>query len=169
MYLELIDAYSAIGEYEKAYAKQLLYAELKDSLFKEDKSKEIGKLEAKHEMERKIEDALWIRPVDVVAALNGRRYSSSGSVVFRMHDELCPWNDGVYSLVVDEKGNGRCEAAEGDAEIELTPFALGAAYLGGSHFHDLARSGHVTGKVEALKHLDAMFTWDPLPWCQEVF
>ena len=56
VYLELIDSLSAKEEYEKAYEYQLLYARLKDSLFDEDKSKEIGKLEAKFEMERKIEE-----------------------------------------------------------------------------------------------------------------
>jgi len=56
VYLELIDSLSAKEEYEKAYEYQLLYAQLKDSLFDEDKSKEIGKLEAKFEMERKIEE-----------------------------------------------------------------------------------------------------------------
>jgi len=34
----------------------LLYSQVKDSLFDEDKSKEIGKLEAKYEMERTIEE-----------------------------------------------------------------------------------------------------------------
>ncbi|PCH91783.1 MAG: hypothetical protein COB85_08755 [Bacteroidetes bacterium] len=56
IYLDLIDSYSAEGQYEKAYANQLLYSAVKDSLFDEDKSKEIGKLEAKYEMERTIEE-----------------------------------------------------------------------------------------------------------------
>ncbi|HHZ63926.1 MAG TPA: hypothetical protein EYN51_00235 [Flavobacteriales bacterium] len=56
VYLDLIESYSAEGHYEKAYANQLLYSQVKDSLFDEDKSKEIGKLEAKYEMERTIEE-----------------------------------------------------------------------------------------------------------------
>jgi predicted acetyltransferase len=126
-------------------------------------------LEQPREMERKIEDSLWVRPVDVVASLNGRRYSSDGSVVFRMRDELCPWNEGVFRLEVDEEGIGRCEQTSAGAEFELTPFALGAVYLGGQRLRDLARSALVTGSAEALRRADAMFTWDPRPWCQEIF
>ena len=73
VYLELIDSLSAKEEYEKAYEYQLLYAQLKDSLFDEDKSKEIGKLEAKFEMERKIEEEK--RAKDVAAKIKRDRES----------------------------------------------------------------------------------------------
>lgn len=126
-------------------------------------------LEQPRRMERKVVDALWIRPVDVAAALNGRRYSSAGSIVFRMRDELCPWNDGVYHLDVDEAGVGTCRPAHDDAQLELTAFALGSAYLGGHRFADLARAGLVQGTAEALKRADALFAWDSPPWCQEIF
>jgi len=120
-------------------------------------------------MRRRIEDALWIRPVDVIACLNARRYSSADSIVFRMHDELCPWNDGVYALESDLDGTAFCQRTESAPQIELTPFALGAAYLGGHRFRDLARAGVLTGTAQTLERADAMFNWDPLPWCQEVF
>ena len=120
-------------------------------------------------MQRRIEDALWIRPVDVMVCLSERKYSSSGSVVFRMRDALCPWNEGVYKLESDHDGAGRCTRSESAVELELTPFALGAAYLGGQRFHDLARAHLVSGSMEALERADRMFRWDALPWCQEVF
>ena len=120
-------------------------------------------------MERRIQDALWVRPVDVATALSGRRYSCAGSVVLRIHDQLCPWNDGVYSFEVDRNGTGRCHPVHTDSEIVMTPQTLGAVYLGGHRFRDLARSGVVTGTTDALQRADAMFAWDPLPWCQEVF
>ena len=122
-------------------------------------------------MQRRIEDALWVRPVDVIACLNARRYSSAGSVIFRMRDELCPWNGGVFHLETDSHGTARCQRtdSDADAQIELTPYALGAAYLGGHRLRDLARAGVVSGTAQTLERADAMFTWDPLPWCQEVF
>lgn len=126
-------------------------------------------LEQPRKMERKIEDALWVRPVDVVACLNGRQYSHAASVVFRMRDELCPWNEGVFRLEADADGVGNCEPSNADAELELTPFALGSAYLGGHRFCDLARAGVLSGSTEALQRADAMFNWSPRPWCQEVF
>lgn len=126
-------------------------------------------LEQPRKMERKIEDALWLRLVDVVACLTGRRYSASGSFVFRMHDDLCPWNEGVFRLEADDDGVGHCEPSTTSADIELTPFALGSAFLGGHRFRDLAHAGVLSGSPEALRQADALFTWDPRPWCQEVF
>ncbi len=126
-------------------------------------------LEQPRRMERTIEDALWVRPVDVAAALNGRRYSCAGTIVLRMRDQVCPWNDGVYRLQVDGQGKAECQRANADADIELGPYALGAVYLGAHRLRELARSGVVSGTPEALERADAMFTWDPPPWCQEIF
>ncbi|MFH1322030.1 MAG: tetratricopeptide repeat protein [Bacteroidota bacterium] len=44
--------YSAMGNYQKAYEYYKLYSQMKDSLFNEEKSKEIGKLEARYEFEK---------------------------------------------------------------------------------------------------------------------
>ena len=30
-------------------------------------------------------------------------------------------------------------------------------------------AGRVHGDADALRRADAMFSWDPLPWCPEVF
>ncbi len=126
-------------------------------------------LEQPRMMERKLMDGVWVRPVDVVAALEGRCYSSAGSLVFRMHDELCPWNEGVYQLKVGDDGTACCRATDADPVIEWRPEGLGAAYLGGHRFRELGRAGVVTGKPDALNRADAMFNWDPLPWCPELF
>ena len=86
-----------------------------------------------------------------------------------MQDDFCPWNEGVFRLEADDDGLGHCEPSSAKAELELTPFALGSAYLGGHQFRGLARAGILSGSSESLRQADAMFTWDPLPWCQEVF
>lgn len=126
-------------------------------------------LEQPRRMSRSTEDALWVRVIDVVSALEGRRFSQAGGVTFRMHDTLCPWNDGVYRLEADQQGTARCRTVDTEPEIDLSPYALGAVYLGGTRLQDLARSGVVTGTADALKRADALFTNHPLPWCQEVF
>jgi hypothetical protein len=53
--------------------------------------------------------------------------------------------------------------------LELNPYGLAAAYLGGTRFRNLARAGIITGTPEGLKVADELFCWDPLPWCPEVF
>jgi len=59
--VELMKAYKSLSNgyvqqynHKKAYAYYKLSSEIKDSLYNEDKAKEIGKLEAKYEMEKKI-------------------------------------------------------------------------------------------------------------------
>src|SRR5947207_8050128 len=43
-------------------------------------------------------DGLWVRVVDVTAALEGRRYAAAGSVVLEVRDEAYEWNDGRFAL-----------------------------------------------------------------------
>ena len=47
---------------------------------------------------------------------------------------------------------------------------LGAVYLGGNSFSSLARAGRVVeARPGALRRADAMFAWDPAPWCPAIF
>lgn len=43
-------------------------------------------------------DGLWVRPVDLPAALQARRYSAPGRLVLAVHDDFCPWNSGTWAL-----------------------------------------------------------------------
>lgn len=126
-------------------------------------------MEQPRRMERRIEDALWIRPIDVMGALNRRRYAAAGRVEFHMTDPLCPWNEGTYRLEVDACGIAECRRVDAAPVCELTPFTLGATYLGGRRFSALARAGLIEGKPDSLGLLDAMFAWEPQPWCSEIF
>jgi len=53
---QLAALHEKLGDHEKAYHFYKTYSALKDSLFNEDKSKEIGKLEAKYEFEKAEEE-----------------------------------------------------------------------------------------------------------------
>jgi len=59
-------------------------------------------------------DALWMRLVDVGAALSGRAFTGDGSVVFDVRDAVCPWNEGRWR--VSGEGATRVDA---DAELAL--------------------------------------------------
>jgi len=126
-------------------------------------------IEEPRRMERKIQDSLWIRVIDVPAALEGRRYSSPSSLVLRLRDEICPWNNDVFRLDVDGDGRARCRPAKADPQLELTPEALASVYFGGTRFHDLERAGVIRGTTDALRQAEALFAWDRLPWCPELF
>ncbi len=117
----------------------------------------------------KINDGMWLRLVDVPAALTGRRYPTEGRVVFDIHDTFCPWVEGRYSLEAGPRG-GECRATDAEPDLRLGAAELGAAYLGGVRFSTLARAGRVVEeRPGALATADALFRWDPQPWCPAVF
>jgi predicted acetyltransferase len=119
-------------------------------------------LEDPRRMRFRIWDSLWVRLVDVSAALAGRSRAGDGDVVLEVRDAFCPWNEGRFSA------NGTRTAA--DAELRLDVADLGSVYLGGFAFAELERAGRVEEVVEgAVARADALFRSDRAPWCPEIF
>jgi predicted acetyltransferase len=113
----------------------------------------------------RVSDSLWMRLVDVGAALSGRRYAGEGSVVFDVRDASCPWNEGRWKLE-----GGEASRTKEPAELALDVDALGSAYLGAVSFSQLAEAFRVEELSEgAIRRADALFAWRPLPWCPEIF
>ena len=110
-------------------------------------------------------DALWVRLVDVGAALSGRAYATEGSLVFEVHDAFCPWNEGRWKLE-----GGSASPTEDPADIALDVDALGSAYLGAVSFAGLQEALRIEERVPgAVARADALFGWHPDPWCPEIF
>jgi predicted acetyltransferase len=112
-----------------------------------------------------ISDGLWVRLVDVEAALSGRGYQGEGSLVLDVRDGFCPWNEGRWRL-----GAGVAVRTSDDADIALDVSDLGSVYLGGFTFRDLQRAGRLDELTEGAVYLaDAIFRTEGLPWCPEIF
>ena len=112
----------------------------------------------------RVQDGMWIRLVDVPAALTARGYAGDGRIVLEVRDAFCPWNEGRYELVV-QGGRAACGPTDDDADIACSVNDLGAAYLGGSTFGQLARAGLVTeAQPGGLVEADAIFARDVAPW-----
>ena len=110
-------------------------------------------------------DGLWVRLVDVDAALNARTYKPGEPVSFELADEFCPWNAGTW-----EAGPEGASRSNSEAELRLDASALGSAYLGGFSFAQLARAGRVEELADgALDRADGLFRTDRYPWCPEIF
>ncbi len=110
-------------------------------------------------------DALWVRLVDVGAALSGRAYTGEGPLVLEVRDPFCPWNEGRWRLE-----GGVCERTDAAPDLALDADALGSAYLGAVSFRQLREALRVEELREgALAEADALFAWRPLPWCPEIF
>ena len=110
-------------------------------------------------------DGLWVRLVDVGAALSGRAYADDGSVVFDVRDAVCPWNEGRWKLE-----GGTAARTDETADLVLDVDALGSAYLGAVPFAQLRDALRVEERTAgAVERADAIFGWRPLPWCPEIF
>jgi predicted acetyltransferase len=114
-------------------------------------------------------DGLWLRVVDLVAALEGRAWASSDRVVLELRDETCPWNAGRWEILT-EGGRARITATTHGADLALDVRDLGAAYLGGVGVAQLAAAGRI-GELTpgAADRMDAMLRTQLAPWCPAIF
>ncbi len=120
-------------------------------------------------------DGLWLRVLDVPAALGGRTYgiggSASGRLTFELADEYCPWNAGRWTIEVDE-GRARVSraAAGADADLAMDANDLGALLLGGFGATALAATGRLTElRPGGLATMDRLFLTALAPWCPQEF
>jgi predicted acetyltransferase len=110
-------------------------------------------------------DALWVRLVDLPAALSGRAYGEGAPLVVEVRDAVCEWNDGRWRLE-----DGECSRTDEEPDLALDVSALGSAYLGAVSFLQLREAMRVEElRQGAVARADALFAWRPLPWCLEIF
>ena len=131
----------------------------------------------------RVADNLWLRLLDVPAALGARRYAAPVDVVLEITDELVPANAGRWHVRVDGPAAGDENPGAGaaglPAEVSATAAAadltldvrdLAAAYLGGRSLAALARAGLVTEhRPGALRGASAAFGWPLAPLCSWAF
>ncbi|WP_305789098.1 GNAT family N-acetyltransferase [Symbioplanes lichenis] len=115
-------------------------------------------------------DALWIRVIDVAAALSARRYSAPLDMVLEVTDRLLDTNQGRWRLTVTEDGRATCTRTDAPADVACDVLDLGAAYLGAVSLAALAAAGRVRELTPgALRRTAAAFLWHRLPQPAEVF
>jgi predicted acetyltransferase len=118
-------------------------------------------------------DGVWLRLVDMAAALAARRYWAADRIVLEVTDAFCPWNAGRWALETEgEAGSAVARVIRTDAPADLLADVadLAAAYLGAFRPSDLARAARVTELTPgALRRADALFAADRTPWCATGF
>ena len=111
-----------------------------------------------------VSDGLWLRILDLPAALEARGYVGSGSVVFDVTDEQFEANADRWELRVSD-GRAAVSRSAAAADVELDITTLAAVYLGGFRFGDLAVGGQLREcRPGALERADALFTPSRSPW-----
>jgi predicted acetyltransferase len=116
-------------------------------------------------MQMTVGDGLWVRLVDVGAALSGRAYASDEPLVLEVRDAFCDWNVGRWRLA-----GGKADRTDDAADLALDVGDLGSVYLGGFTWRDLRAGLRVEERTtRAVERADRVFGSWPKPWCPEIF
>ena len=116
-----------------------------------------------------VRDGLWLRVLDVPAALAARRYAAPIDVVLEIDDARIPANTGRWR-VVGSPDAATCTKTDDPADLAVDMQALGSAYLGGASLVDLAAAGKVTEiRPGTLVPASLGFGWHVTPSTIEVF
>jgi predicted acetyltransferase len=98
-----------------------------------------------------LQDHLWVRVLDVPAALQARTYERDGSLVLEVADEL-GLAGGRFRLTVRD-GRAEVTTTEEPADVSLPVAALGSAFLGHDVVRGLALAGRIQGDADGLDRL----------------
>jgi predicted acetyltransferase len=116
-------------------------------------------------LEMRVQDGLWVRPVDVGATLNGRTYRDGRATLEIVSDPLFEDNVGCWTIA-----DGRARRSSRRPDVRVDVQALGSVYLGGFTFAELARGGRIEEVARGgIARADAVFDTHTQPWCPEIF
>lgn len=111
----------------------------------------------------RMSDNLWVRLLDLPAALGARRYQAPVDVVLEVSDTLLPSNADRWRLVGGPDG-AQLTRTDAAADLALDVRELGAAYLGGTSLVSLASAGLVAERsAGALARASVAFGWPVAP------
>jgi predicted acetyltransferase len=109
-------------------------------------------------------DHVWLRLLDVPAALAARCYPVEGQLVIEVGDDPAGYANGRWLLDGGPDG-ASCTASTRAPDLRLSYRALAGVYLGGFRLRELAIGGGVAELTAgATSHADAMFAAPQEPW-----
>lgn len=107
---------------------------------------------------------LWLRLVDLPAALAARGYEVSDRVVLDVHDGQLPANAGRWSLEASPDG-AACQRTDDAPDVTLDTSTLSTLVLGGYRATTLADAGRLRGADRGVvRRLDRLFDVPRMPW-----
>ena len=115
---------------------------------------------------RRIVDGLWVRLVDLPAALTAPRLRDEP----RRGARTSPTRSAPGTRAAHRLTEHGCERTDAEPDLALDAAALGAAYLGGTTLRELAEADRVRElSPGALDRASAAFRGAVAPWCPEMF
>ena len=120
-----------------------------------------------------ISDSLYVRVVDVQAALAARQYAAGVDLVIEVDDPILTPNTGRYRIVTDGAPQGSSAGVTRGTsapDISMGTLGLGTIYLGGAPLKDLHRARRITEHTPgAVPAASTAFGWHRAPWCPDNF
>ncbi|TDE49975.1 GNAT family N-acetyltransferase [Nonomuraea mesophila] len=114
-------------------------------------------------------DELWVRLVEVGAALAARSYSAPVDAVIEVEDDVCPWNARRWRLTAGPAG-AECAPVDDRPDVTLPVASLGSAYLGEGLLMEQLAAGLVREHSPGtLRSLAIAMSWSPRPWAGLTF
>jgi predicted acetyltransferase len=115
-----------------------------------------------------LSDGLWLRPLDPVALLAGRRYGREDGLVLEVHE---PEGSAPRRFLLHGGLEGAtCAPSAASPDLSLGVAALGSICLGDAPVERLQRAGEVEEITPgAVQRATAMFRWSPAPWSGAFF
>ena len=115
-------------------------------------------------LQRSARDGLWVRVVDVAAALQLRQYLANDRIALQVHDDFCAWNAATFELDGSLEG-ATCRPTDASPDLAVAAAGLSSAYLGAATFTTLAQAGLAEERSPgALLRADRMFAVRLKPW-----
>ena len=111
-----------------------------------------------------VTDGLWLRLVDLEAALRARSYGESDPIVLEVTDAVRPANAGRWSVGPEPR------RTDSQADVALDVADLASTYLGAFSFERLAAGGRARElRPGGLARATALFATPLPPFCPEGF
>ncbi|HZU73150.1 MAG TPA: GNAT family N-acetyltransferase [Acidimicrobiales bacterium] len=114
-------------------------------------------------------DDVWVRLLDIPAALGARTYGVEGEIVLEVTDPFRPHCGGRFRVAGGPAG-AECGPTKSGPDLTVDVSDLGAGYLGEPSFNLLARAGRVVEhRTGAARRADLLFGTEVAPFCRTAF
>jgi predicted acetyltransferase len=126
-------------------------------------------LEEPRMLNRMTRDGILGRIVDIERAMDKRRYDAEGSLIFKITDNLCPWNEGTWKLEASPNGS-TVKVTDESPQLEMPVSTLPVLFFGQLSATKAARMGRLDViDSGSLKTWDAVMETRYAPACADMF
>jgi len=116
-----------------------------------------------------VKDGLWVRLLDVPAALSRRTYPVDGRMVVEVVDTVRPEVAGRYEIDASD-GRATVKRSKRKADLRLGVAELGSVFMGATTATTLRRAGRIDeATTGAAARADTLFACSPAPFCSTDF